>query len=140
MYDTAAEEMGKVFVTTELRGGGTATAETVEYAKTGLRNLLVHSGILKGEVARRETTWLSMEADGCFIFCDSPGLLEPFRNLGDRVKKGDPLFAIHPIHRTGLEPRLYTAPHDGIIVCRLQSCLARMGDNLAVVATFAEAP
>ncbi len=29
MYDTAAEEMGKVFVTTELGGGGTATARTV---------------------------------------------------------------------------------------------------------------
>ncbi len=140
MYDTAAEEMGKVFVTTELRGGGTATAETVEYARIGVRNLLVHAGIVRGEIRRCETTWLSMEAEGCFIFCDSPGLLEPFRNLGDRVRKGDPLFAIHPIHRTGLEPRIHVAPHDGILAGRLQSCLARMGDNLAVVATLAEPP
>ena len=29
MYDTAAEDLGKVFVTTELGGGGTSTAQTV---------------------------------------------------------------------------------------------------------------
>ena len=33
MYDTAAEAMGKVFITTELGGKGTATAETVRIAK-----------------------------------------------------------------------------------------------------------
>ena len=33
MYDSAAEEMGKVFVTTELGGGGTATAHTIAIAE-----------------------------------------------------------------------------------------------------------
>lgn len=136
MYDTAAEEMGKIFVTTELRGGGTATPETVSYAKTGARNLLIHSGILKGEIVHRESIWLSMERDGCFLFCDSPGLVEPHVGLGERVLKGQPLMSIHPIHATGLEPKVYVAPHDGILAGKLQSCIARMGDNLAVVATI----
>ena len=35
MYDTAAEEMGKVFISTEL-GGGTARAATVKIAKRGV--------------------------------------------------------------------------------------------------------
>jgi N-alpha-acetyl-L-2,4-diaminobutyrate deacetylase len=48
MYDTAAEEMGKTFVTTELGGGGTTRASTVAIARRGVRNLLVHAGILKG--------------------------------------------------------------------------------------------
>lgn len=136
MYDTAAEEMGKIFITTELRGGGTASAETVEIAKTGLRNVLIHAGILQGEIVRRESVWLSMEADGCYLFCDSPGLIEPLVNLGETVTKGQPLMAIHPVHLMGGEPKVYVAPHDGILACRLQSNLARMGDNLAVVATF----
>ena len=37
MYDTAAEEMGKVFVTTELGGGGTARAETVRHRQARRR-------------------------------------------------------------------------------------------------------
>ena len=48
MFDTAAEEMGKVFVTTELGGGGTSRAETVRIANRGVRNLLRHAGILPG--------------------------------------------------------------------------------------------
>ena len=136
MYDTAAEEMGKIFVTTELRGGGTATPETVEYARSGLRNLLIHSGILQGDIAVRESVWLSMEAEGCYIFCDTPGLVEPHAALGERVTKGQPILSVHPTHVTGAEPTVYHAPHDGIIAGKLQSSLARMGDNLAVVATF----
>ena len=52
MYDTAAEALGKVFVTTEIGGGGTATARTVAIAKRGVRNVLKHAGILAGEVER----------------------------------------------------------------------------------------
>ena len=40
--------MGKVFITTELGGKGTATAETVRIAKRGIRNFLIHAGILEG--------------------------------------------------------------------------------------------
>lgn len=45
MYDTAAEEMGKVFVTTELGGGGTSTAASVRIARRGIVNVLRHAGI-----------------------------------------------------------------------------------------------
>ena len=46
--DTAAEAMGNVFITNELGGKGTATAETVCIAKRGIRNFLIHAGIFKG--------------------------------------------------------------------------------------------
>ena len=49
MYDTAVEDQGKVFVSSELGGGGTTTAKTVSIAKKGIRNVLIHSGILKAE-------------------------------------------------------------------------------------------
>src|SRR5258707_2521693 len=38
MYDSAAEAMGKIFVSTELGGGGTTTATTAAIAKRGVRN------------------------------------------------------------------------------------------------------
>src|SRR5262249_50753249 len=48
MYDTAAESMGKVFVSTELGGGGTTTARSVAIAERGVRGFLRHAGILTG--------------------------------------------------------------------------------------------
>ncbi len=51
---TTVEEMGKVFVTTELGGGGTARAETVAIAKRGAANVLRHAGILHGAIG---TSW-----------------------------------------------------------------------------------
>lgn len=139
MYDTAAEEMGKVFVTTELRGGGTATPQTVEHAKVGVKNFLIHSNILRGTINSRKSIWLSLESDGCFIFCNDEGLIEPHVELGSIVAKDQPLLSIHPMHETGREPTIYVAPHDGIVAGKLQSCLAKMGDNLLVVATLEDA-
>ena len=43
MLDTAAEAMGKTFVTTELGGGGTARAATVAIARRGALNVLRHA-------------------------------------------------------------------------------------------------
>src|SRR5262245_33677656 len=60
MYDTAAEELRKIFVTTELGGGATARAETIAIAKRGVRNVLRHAGILSGPVETASTRWLDM--------------------------------------------------------------------------------
>ena len=49
MYDTAAEAMGKTFISTELGGGGSASAKTVSIAKRGVLNMLKHADILAGE-------------------------------------------------------------------------------------------
>ena len=61
---------GKVFVTTELGGGGTARAETVRIAKRGVRNVLIHAGIVEGEIDARPTRWLDMPSDDCFAFAE----------------------------------------------------------------------
>lgn len=63
MYDNAAEEMGKVFITTELGGGGSSTAETVRIARRGVTNVLRHAGILDGSIETARTTWLDMLLD-----------------------------------------------------------------------------
>src|SRR5690606_8128340 len=60
MYDTAAEEMGKIFITTELGGGGTATAGSAQIAKRGVMNVLRHAGIVAGKPETGRTVWLDM--------------------------------------------------------------------------------
>ncbi len=135
MYDTAAEAMGKVFVTTEIGGGGTATAATAAIAKRGVENLLKHAGILAGEVEGSKSIELAMPGPDCFSFSRSRGLIEPVVNLGEAVKKGDILTKIHSIEALGVPPNECRASRDGILVARHFPGLVRIGDCLTVVAT-----
>ena len=141
MLDTAAEEMGKVFVTTELGGGGTARAETVAIARRGARNLLRHAGILAGAVEAWPTRWLEMPGDECFAFAPRAGLCEPAIDLGAAVTRGDVIARIHDFERTGAEPVEIVAGMDGLLAARHFPGLIQMGDCAAVVAApLAEAP
>lgn len=133
-FDTAAESMGKVFVTTELGGGGSVTAETMAIARRGLRNVLVHSGILAGDLAPSRSRLLDMPDERCFTVCDASGLAEPCVDLGAPVTAGMPLARVFPLESTGQEPRIYRAAMDGILVGRRFPALTAAGDTLAVVA------
>jgi N-alpha-acetyl-L-2,4-diaminobutyrate deacetylase len=133
MYDTIAEEMGKIFVTTELGGGGTARAQSVAIAKRGVRNLLCHSGLLQGEIEARPSQWLDMPSADCFRFAEDEGLIETCIDLGDPVRKGDVVARIYPVGRTGRAPAECHAGLDGILVARHFPGLVKAGDCIAVI-------
>jgi len=133
MYDTAVEERGKVFVTTELGGGGSATARTVAIARRGVRNVLIHAGIQRGTPERQPTTYLDMPSGDCFTFSESDGLVAPCVDLGETVAKGQMLARVHGIDRTGASPAEYRAGIAGILTGRHFPGLVKSGDCLAVV-------
>jgi N-alpha-acetyl-L-2,4-diaminobutyrate deacetylase len=133
MYDTAAEKQGKVFLSTELGGGGSARAETIRIAKRGVRNLLRHAGILQGDIEPAPTRWLSMASDDCFIFAEDSGLVEVCRDLGDPVEAGEVISRVHPIGRTGQAPVEYRAKITGLVAGRHFPGLIKPGDCLAVI-------
>ena len=134
MYDTAAENMGKVFISTELGGGGSTTAYTVEIAKKGIRNLLRHTGICKGDLEVAETLKLDMPDQRCYIFSETTGLVEHCVDLGDSVKEGQLVAKVHNIERTGVDPVEYFAGISGIYTGRHFPGLVVNGDFLGVVA------
>lgn len=134
MFDTAVESQGKTFVTTELGGGGTATARSARIAIHGAQNLLRHAGILSGDVEYRETVMLDMPGDDCFHFAMQAGLLHPLVDLGDQVRKGQTIAQIWPTDRSGVAPAGVTANIDGILAARHFPGLVQMGDCLAVIA------
>jgi N-alpha-acetyl-L-2,4-diaminobutyrate deacetylase len=140
MYDTVAEAMGKVFVTTELAGGGTARSTTVAIAKRGIRNLLCHAGILAGEPApgSPRTVLLDMPSDDCFLFAEEEGLIEPCKDLGESVRAGQVIARIHDIARTGRAPAECRARFSGILAARHFPGLVQMGDCIAVIAAVEE--
>ena len=134
MYDTAAEELGKVFVSTELGGGGTATVRSAEIAKQGVWNLLAHAGMVSASTQRRESVNLDMPDGRCYVTSESAGLVEPCADLGDTVREGDVLMRVHDVHHTGRPPAEYRAKIDGILAGRHFPGLIGHGDFVAVVA------
>jgi len=135
MYDTAVEAQGKTFVTTELGGGGSATARSIAIAKKGVRNVLIHAGILSGEPELGPSLMLDIPESDCFHFAEADGLHETVRDLGDRVEKGDLVARIWPADRTGVSPYDCHAQRDGIVAARHFPGLVKAGDCVAVIGT-----
>jgi len=140
MYDTQAEEMGKVFVWTELGGGGSTTPYTVEISKRGVHNFLVHAGILDADpiIPASASLKLGMQLDNAYLFSEHNGLLEPCVGLGDPVRKGDLIARIYATERTGSNPVEYLAASDGIIVGRHFPSLIKIGDFMNVIAKIVQ--
>ncbi|CDN58135.1 Ectoine utilization protein EutE (plasmid) [Neorhizobium galegae bv. officinalis bv. officinalis str. HAMBI 1141] len=134
MYDTAAEEMGKVFITTELGGGGTATAKSAGIAKRGVINVLRRAGIVAGSADVTPTTWLDMPDGNCFSFAEEDGLIEPVFDLGEEVGEGAIVARIYPTGRTGAAPREIRAKMGGILCARHFPGLVKAGDCVVVIA------
>lgn len=135
MFDTAVESQGKLFVTTELGGGGTATARSARIATDGALNLLRHVGILSGAMAKpQDSVMLDMPGNDCFHFATRDGLMQPLADLGERVAQGQPLAHIWPSDRSGVAPVEVVANMDGIVAARHFPGLIQTGDCLAVLA------
>ena len=134
MLDSEAERAGKVFVTSELGGGGTATVETLTIAKRGLRNVLRHAGILSGAPEGAAGQRLDVPDARCFVTARHSGMVEICADLGAKVKTGDLLARIYELDATGRAPADYHAACDGLLTGRHFPGLVQTGDTLALVA------
>jgi N-alpha-acetyl-L-2,4-diaminobutyrate deacetylase len=134
MYDTAAESAGKVFVSTELGGGGSVTARTARIARRGAENVLRHAGILAGEIERVPSVAIDTTGPGSFHLAESSGMLEPLVDLGEEVAEGQAVARIWSTERTGVAPQTVRVRSGGILAARHFPGLIAAGDCLAVVA------
>lgn len=137
LFDSVVENQGKVFVSTELRGGGTTTPETVALAERGAENVLRHAGILSGasqSSLTQATRLLEIPDAGHYLQAEHTGLLELCVNLGDEVKAGDLIARVYSMERTGVAPAEYRATVEGILVGRRHPARVGMGDTFAVLA------
>ena len=138
MYDNAVEDMGKVFVTTELGGGGSSTARSNAIAKRGIRNVLMHAGIMSGTMDSGPSIMLDMPSNDCFTFSEHDGLFEICVDLGETVRKGDVIAKVWPAERTGAPPQAYAAKMDGLVTARHFPGLIKMGDCMIVLTVEAQ--
>ncbi|HET8729206.1 MAG TPA: N(2)-acetyl-L-2,4-diaminobutanoate deacetylase DoeB [Alphaproteobacteria bacterium] len=137
MLDTEVENLGKMFISTELGGAGTSTTRTIAVAEAGVRNLLCHFGMIEGRPTAPEgPSRLMHTPDGnSFVISADAGMYEILADVGSEVKAGDPIGRVHFFEDHGRQPSLYTAPIDGLVYARHVPGLIQRGDCLAVIAT-----
>ena len=140
LFDTACERQGKVFVATELGGGGTSTPQSMAITERGVRNFLIHYGLVAGEVEMPEDgqVYLDMPDARCYVQSQHSGVLELCVALGDTVTQGQVLAYVYDMTRTGSEPVAYRAERDGVLMARRAPALVNMGDTIAVIADVVE--
>ncbi len=135
MLDTWVEGLGKLFVTTELAGGGSSTVRSNRVAATGVRNVLKHMGILAGEpVIETPSRMVDMPDERCFVAAERNGIHEPLADLGEMVEEGQPVARIHSMDEPSHEPAVYVARRSGLLIGRHFPGLVQAGDFLASVA------
>ena len=140
MLDTAVEDMGKIFISTELGGGGSVTAETLRIAEIGLRNMLRHFGLLDEPVVKREDfgmepTQLLHTPDGdCFVIAEDDGIYEVVADLGTEVEAHSVIGRIHNPLDPSREPVTHEAQRSGLLLCRHFPGHIKRGDCAAVIA------
>ncbi len=136
--DGAVEARGKPFVTTELGGGGSTTTRSNQIAKAGIRNFLIHTGILAGQSVAETVVNLTMPDADCFVLSEHSGLIEPMADLGDTVAVNQPVAQVWPLDRTGVKPVVYRAQRSGLLAARHFPGHLQTGDCIAVVARAQE--
>lgn len=135
-----AESQGKLVVTTELGGGECIPASVHRIAQEGLRNVLIHVGVLIGQEQTREslgkapsilTQALNRED---YLLAPESGIFEICVELGDHVQKGDTIGHIHHLERPDRAPETIVAQSNGFLVTMRAPCLTQQGDCVAVIA------
>ena len=140
MLDTAVENAGKIFVGTELGGGGTTSTETVAVAEDTVMNLLAHFGLTENPPVTREarglapTRHMHMPDPDCFTISEDAGRWEALTDLDAPVSKGQALGQIHFPQQPQTDPVVYTSRIDGTLIGRSHKVLVSPGDFLGLVA------
>ncbi|MEQ6916189.1 N(2)-acetyl-L-2,4-diaminobutanoate deacetylase DoeB [Halomonas aquatica] len=140
LFDTAVEAQGKVFVATELGGGGTSTPDSLEITERGVRNFLIQFGLIEGrvEMPAEPQVFLDMPDASCYVQSEHSGLLELTLALGDTVQEGQVIARVYDMTRSGTPPVEYFAERSGILAARRFPAQVNMGDTIAVIAEIVD--
>ncbi|MEO3471398.1 succinylglutamate desuccinylase/aspartoacylase family protein [Roseomonas sp. CAU 1739] len=128
-----ADRRGSIALGTELGGAGAVNASGLAIAERGLRNLLVHLGILGREhwveppVATR---FLDVRGPEMYVYAPENGVFEPLVELGDTVAIGTPAARIHVPETPWLPPVEIAFKAAGIVMCKRIPARTKRGDCL----------
>jgi predicted deacylase len=135
-----AENQGKTVVTTEVGGGEAIPARVHRITQSGLRNVLIHLGALKGREQTRASLGLppivltqALRRED-YLLAPESGIFEIALDMGTKVKPGQTVGFIHHLERPDRTPESVVAQTAGYLVCMRAPCLTQQGDCVAVIA------
>jgi N-alpha-acetyl-L-2,4-diaminobutyrate deacetylase len=135
-----AERQGKTVITTEMGGGEPVSAAVHQLTQSGLRNVLVHFGVLEGQVVTRAqrklppTRWVQALARDDYRFAPESGIYETLLPLGAEVASRQLVGLIHFLERPDREPVEVIAPSAGVLLATRGPSLVAQGDCVACIA------
>ena len=136
MLDTAVENSGKIFISTELGGGGSVSPRTLRIAENGIQNILRHFKLLPvNSEPVPETRFMETPDVGGYLMAPQEGLYETLVELGDPVKKGQPLGLIHSMTHIETPPVEVQSQIDGVLITRAGRTPVKNWDTIAVIAS-----
>ena len=133
----AACRAGLVTVGTEMAGGGTVSREALAICRRGVRNVLAHLGVLAADGTPPppgDAPVMTLPGADAYVFATMDGVFEPFHDLGDAVRAGEPAGRIHQTWDPAREPDTLRYRADGILYARRQPGRVRPGNCCLVVA------
>ena len=135
-----AENQGKLVVTTEMGGGEAIPASVHRLTQSGLRNVLIHVGALKGRERTRASlgepptvVTQALQSEG-YLLAPESGIFEIGLDLGARVRRGQIVGLIHHLERPDRAPEPIIAQTTGYLITMRAPCLTQQGDCVAVIA------
>jgi predicted deacylase len=127
----AAERAGIIALGTELGGSGTVTPAALDMARRGVKNLLVHLGILpeSARIAGPPTRLLDVSPSD-FCYAPEDGVFEPLAAPGDMVAAGQIAGQMHFPETPTRVPVEVVFPGGGFVLCRRVPARSMRGDCL----------
>jgi N-alpha-acetyl-L-2,4-diaminobutyrate deacetylase len=136
MIDTVVEESGKIFISTELGGGGFVSQKTLSIAENGIRNILRHFEILpNNEKSVPETRFMETPEKGSYLMSPNEGLYEPLIELGEQVNKGQLIGRLHSLTEIDSSALEIISKIEGTLVTRAGRAPVKHWDTIAVIAS-----
>jgi predicted deacylase len=135
-----AESQKKIVITTEMGGGEPIPAKVHRLCQSGLRNTLIHLGVVQGEFQTRATLglpptrWVQSLDWQDYRFAPESGLYETLVDLGADVAAGQPVGQIHFVERPDREPVVVVAPTAGVLLATRGPSMMVQGDCVACIA------
>jgi predicted deacylase len=125
---------------TEMGGGECIPAEVHRITQSGLRNVLIHLGALKGRAKTRAQLGLppiiltqALHRED-YLLAPESGIFEICLDLGAKVKRGQTVGCIHHLERPDRAPEPLVAQSSGFLITIRAPCLTQQGDCVAVIA------
>lgn len=133
-FDPTAHDANIPFISAELSGGANLDMNATKIGMTGINNILIHMGMLSGDVTSCSTTCLN-GIDGSYsVSVPYSGIFDPCFALGDVVRSGQTAGFLHSMEEIERDPLNITFEADGIIFVRRNSARVIRGSHVFSVA------